>query len=91
MPMLTRFNGPSPGGSRNAPGAALSCPSFWTGNIIGRAIVYGIVAMSLTFLASYGGFISLAQTMIAGIAGYTVAVLAPTAIPLGNHWLPYGH
>ena len=50
-------------------------------NILGRAIVYGIVAMSLTFLASYGGFVSLAQTMIAGIAGYTVAVLAPTAIP----------
>lgn len=64
-------------------------PTFWTSNILGRSIVYGIVAMSLTFLASYGGFVSLAQTMIAGIAGYTVAVLAPTAIPLGNHWLPY--
>lgn len=64
-------------------------PSFWIANILGRSIVYGIVAMSLTFLASYGGFVSLAQTMIAGVAGYTVAMLAPTAIPLGNHWLPY--
>jgi branched-chain amino acid transport system permease protein len=64
-------------------------PTFWTGNILGRSIVYGIVAMSLTFLASYGGFISLAQTMLAGVAGYTVAMLAPTAIPLGNYWLPY--
>ncbi len=64
-------------------------PPFWVANILGRSIVYGIVAMSLTFLASYGGFVSLAQTMIAGVAGYTVAMLAPTAIPLGNYWLPY--
>jgi branched-chain amino acid transport system permease protein len=64
-------------------------PPFWVANILGRSIVYGIVAMSLTFLASYGGFVSLTQTMIAGVAGYTVAMLAPTAIPLGDHWLPY--
>jgi ABC-type branched-chain amino acid transport system, permease component len=59
----------------------LVLPSFWTANIFGRALVYGIVALSLTFLASYGGFVSLGQTMIAGIAGYTVAILAPAAIP----------
>jgi branched-chain amino acid transport system permease protein len=59
----------------------LLVPAFWTANILGRALVYGIVALSLTFLASYGGFVSLGQTMIAGIAGYTVAILAPAAIP----------
>lgn len=62
---------------------------FWTANIFGRAMAYGIVALSLTFLATYGGFISLAQTMIAGIAGYTVATLAPEAIPSGNISLNY--
>jgi ABC-type branched-subunit amino acid transport system permease subunit len=52
-------------------------------------LIYGIVALSLTFLASYGGFISLAQTMLAGVAGYTVAMLAPTAIPLSENAVPY--
>jgi branched-chain amino acid transport system permease protein len=64
-------------------------PTFWLANIFGRALIYGIVALSLTFLASYGGFISLAQTMLAGVAGYTVAMLAPTAIPLSANALPY--
>jgi len=54
---------------------------FWTANIFGRAIVFGIIAMSLTFLATYGGFISLAQMTIAGIAGYTVAVFVQGAVP----------
>jgi branched-chain amino acid transport system permease protein len=68
----------------------LILPPFWTANIMGRALVYGIVALSLTFLASYGGFVSLGQTMIAGIAGYTVAILAPAAIPAGvptSYWV----
>ncbi len=42
---------------------------FWTANILGRSLVFGIIAMSLTFLATYGGFISLAQMTVAGIAG----------------------
>lgn len=67
----------------------LLLPNFWLVNIFGRALVYGIVALSLTFLAHYGGFVSLAQTMIAGVAGYSVAMMAPTAIPLGDVALPY--
>jgi branched-chain amino acid transport system permease protein len=55
--------------------------AFWTANILGRAIVFGIIAMSLTFLATYGGFISLAQMMVAGIAGYTLAILVDGAVP----------
>src|SRR3712207_8113091 len=54
---------------------------FWTANILGRAIVFGIVAMSLTFLATYGGFVSLAQMMMAGVAGYALAILAGGAGP----------
>ncbi len=54
---------------------------FWTANILGRGIVFGIIAMSLTFLATYGGFISLAQMMIAGVAGYAVAVFVDGAVP----------
>jgi branched-chain amino acid transport system permease protein len=54
---------------------------FWTANILGRGIVFGIIAMSLTFLATYGGFVSLAQMMVAGVAGYTVAVFVDGAVP----------
>jgi branched-chain amino acid transport system permease protein len=54
---------------------------FWTANILGRALVFGIVAMSLTFLATYGGFVSLAQMMIAGVAGYTLAIFVDGAVP----------
>ena len=46
----------------------LLLPDFWLSGILGRSLIYGIVALSITFLASYGGFISLAQTMLAGIA-----------------------
>lgn len=54
---------------------------FWTANILGRAIVFGIVAMSLTFLATYGGFVSLAQMTMAGVAGYALAILVDGAVP----------
>lgn len=67
----------------------LLLPNFWLVNILGRAMIYGVVALSLTFLAHYGGFVSLAQTMVAGIAGYAVAMMAPTAIPLGPMAMPY--
>ncbi|WP_371819177.1 branched-chain amino acid ABC transporter permease [Roseococcus sp. SDR] len=63
---------------------------FWTANVLGRAAVFGIIAMSLTFLATYGGFISLAQMMIAGVAGYAVAVFVEGAVPRIVGGLGYG-
>ena len=63
---------------------------FWTGNILGRALVFGIIAMSLTFLATYGGFVSLAQLMVAGMAGYAVAVFVDGAVPRIVGGLGYG-
>jgi branched-chain amino acid transport system permease protein len=61
-------------------------PAFWLSNILDRALVYGTIVLSLTFLASAGGFVSLAQMTLAGVAGYTVAILAPGATPLGFGW-----
>lgn len=40
-----------------------------------KALWLGIAAASLVFLVAYGGMVSLAQTALYGIAGYTVAVL----------------
>lgn len=55
--------------------------AFWTANILGRSLVYGSIALSLTFLATYGGFVSLAQMAVAGVAGYTLAVFVEGATP----------
>ncbi len=54
---------------------------FWLANIFGRAIIYGIIAMSLIFLATYGGLVSLAQMSLAGVAGYVVAITIDGAAP----------
>jgi len=48
---------------------------FITFQIGGQCLTLGLIALSLTFLAGYGGMISLAQMTVAGIAGYTVAIL----------------
>ncbi|TFZ02537.1 branched-chain amino acid ABC transporter permease [Ramlibacter henchirensis] len=61
---------------------------FVTFQIGAQTLVLGLVALSLTLLAGYGGMVSLAQMTIAGIAGYTVAILGSsgTALSLGWHW-----
>lgn len=74
-------------------GAAVACvvlalapmllPPFWTLNILARAFSLGIVALSLTFLVRFCGMVSLCQMSIAGIAGYTVALLSTNATGVG--------
>lgn len=49
----------------------------------------GLAAVSLTFLAGYGGMVSLAQMSIAGFAGYAVAILGTSSVAgvsLGWPW-----
>jgi branched-chain amino acid transport system permease protein len=48
---------------------------FYLGQIITKALFLGIAASSLIFLAAYGGRVSLAQTALYGIAGFTMANL----------------
>jgi branched-chain amino acid transport system permease protein len=52
---------------------------FFTFQIGGQALALGIIALSLTFLAGYGGMVSLAQMTVAGIAGYMVAIFGASA------------
>ncbi|HEU0204892.1 MAG TPA: branched-chain amino acid ABC transporter permease [Burkholderiaceae bacterium] len=47
---------------------------FFTFQIAAQSLALGLIALSLTFLAGYGGMISLAQMTVAGIAGYMVAI-----------------
>ena len=50
---------------------------FFYGVLLSQALWLGLVAMSLIFLSSYGGMVSLAQVGIFGIAGLAAANLAP--------------
>ncbi len=62
---------------------------FVTFQIGGQALALGLIALSLTFLGGYGGMVSLAQLTVAGVAGYTVAILGSSGsagISLGWPW-----
>jgi branched-chain amino acid transport system permease protein len=57
--------------------------------IVGWALILGMIALSLMFLAGYGGTVSLVQMTIAGCAGYMVAIFGSSAvseISLGWPW-----
>src|SRR6202050_262610 len=54
--------------------------------IFGWTYMLGTIALSLMFLAGYGGMVSLAQMTIGGFAGYVVAILGVNGVPGGIGW-----
>jgi branched-chain amino acid transport system permease protein len=88
----------TPGMTQSAVGHAIAAgllliypllvPPFWASQIGAQALILGVIALSLTFLAGYGGMVSLAQMTVAGCAGYFVAILGASAsdISLGLPW-----
>jgi branched-chain amino acid transport system permease protein len=57
--------------------------------LFGWAMILGMIALSLMFLAGYGGVVSLVQMTVAGCAGYMVAIFGSSAvaeISLGWPW-----
>ena len=57
--------------------------------MFGWAMILGMIALSLMFLAGYGGMVSLVQMTVAGCAGYMVAIFGTsvmTDISLGWPW-----
>jgi len=54
---------------------------FWSVAIGANALILGIIALSLIFLAGYGGMVSLAQTAVAGVGAYLVALLTVPKLP----------
>jgi branched-chain amino acid transport system permease protein len=52
-----------------------------------QILILGMIALSLMVLAGYGGMVSMAQLTVAGIAGYTVAILGSNSTGvLGLNW-----
>ena len=67
----------------------LIASGFFLIEIFATTLILGIVALSLMFLAGYGGMVSLMQLTIAGFAAYMVAVIgvsANTNISMGWPW-----
>jgi len=57
-----------------------------------QTLILGMIALSLMLLAGYGGMVSLAQLTVAGVAGYSVAILGPNGtgvLGLGWPWWIY--
>jgi len=70
----------------------LVASDFWLFQIFGWSFILGIIALSLMFLAGYGGMVSLAQMTIAAVGGYGVAILGTSGmaqISLGWPWWLY--
>ena len=59
---------------------------FLLTEVFGLTFAFGIIALSLQFLAGYGGMVNLAQITVAGVAGYMVAVLGPNTMGFGLGW-----
>ena len=63
---------------------------FWLTQVATRALILGIMALSLSFLATYLGVVSFAQATLAGVAGYTMAYFGPNTVGVGielSFWL----
>src|SRR5579864_3756754 len=57
--------------------------------VVGWALVLGTIALSLTFLAGFGGMVSLVQMTVAGVAGYMVAVFGASSLPTISLFWPW--
>jgi branched-chain amino acid transport system permease protein len=60
--------------------------SFVLMQIFAWSYMLGTIALSLVFLAGYGGMVSLAQMTLGGFAGYVVAILGVNGVPGGQNW-----
>ena len=66
--------------------------NFFLFQVFGWTFILGTIALSLMFLAGYGGMVSLVQMTVAGLAGYMVAILGTSGmghISLGMPWFLY--
>ena len=54
--------------------------SFIEAQIFGWSFILGMIALSLMFLAGYGGMVSLVQMSVAGLAGYMVPIFGDSAV-----------
>jgi branched-chain amino acid transport system permease protein len=59
---------------------------FWTVQIGAQSLFLGVIALSLMFLAGYGGMVSLSQMTVAGFAGYMIALFGTNHVNIDLAW-----
>ncbi|MGQ9370149.1 branched-chain amino acid ABC transporter permease [Azospirillum sp. ST 5-10] len=67
----------------------LAADDFWTVQVAAQTFFLGTIALSLMWVGGHGGMVSLAQLTVAGVAGYTLAILGTSnadTISLGWPW-----
>jgi branched-chain amino acid transport system permease protein len=63
---------------------------FFVYQIGAQTLVLGLIALSLSFLAGFGGMVSLSQMTVAGVAAYTVAILGSSSVgQISLGWAPW--
>ncbi len=63
--------------------------NFWLFQVFGWTFILGIIALSLMFLAGYGGMVSLLQMTVAALGGYMVAILGTSGVEQISLGLPW--
>jgi len=63
--------------------------SFILDQIVAWALILGMIALSLMFLAGYGGMVSLAQMTVAGVSGYMITVFGASSLPAISLFWPW--
>jgi len=63
--------------------------NFTLVQVVGWAMILGIIALSLMFLAGYGGMVSLAQMTVAGVSGYMITVFGVSSLPAISLFWPW--
>jgi branched-chain amino acid transport system permease protein len=63
--------------------------NFVLDQIVGWTLILGMIALSLMFLAGYGGMVSLVQMTVAGLAGYMITVLGASSLPSISLFWPW--
>ncbi len=62
---------------------------FFLFQVMGWTFILGIIALSLMFLAGYGGMVSLIQMSVAAMAGYMVAIFGNSGLEQISMGLPW--
>lgn len=62
---------------------------FFLFQVMGWTFILGIIALSLMFLAGYGGMVSLIQMSVAAMAGYMVAIFGNSGVEQISMGLPW--
>jgi branched-chain amino acid transport system permease protein len=63
--------------------------NFMLVQVFGWSMILGIIALSLMFLAGYGGMVSLAQMTVAGVSGYMITVFGASSLPAISLFWPW--